>query len=88
MEKEIRTSLNEITFTNLCKTGTVTHGIGYNKTDVYFTKEDIRKLAKGEMVTKNENDQVFLYLLQDLGIELIKEIIRRSPIYGEMYYEL
>jgi hypothetical protein len=88
MEKEIRTVFNEITFTNLCKTGTVTHGIGYNKTDVYFTKEDVRKLAKGEMVTKNENDQVFLYLLQDLGIELIKEIIRRSPIYGEMYYEL
>lgn len=88
MEKEIRTVFNEITFTNLCKTGTVTHGIGYNKTDVYFTKEDIRKLAKGEMVSKKENDQVFLYLLQDLGIELIKEIIRRSPIYGEMYYEL
>jgi hypothetical protein len=40
------------------------------------------------MVTKNENEQVFLYLIQDLGIELIKEIIRRSPIYGEMYYEL
>lgn len=88
MQKEIRTVFNEITFTNLCKSGIAKHGIDYNKTDVYFTKEDIRKLAKGEMVSKNENDQVFLYLLQDLGIELIKEIIRRSPIYGEMYYEL
>lgn len=88
MEKEIRTVFNEITFTNLCKTGTVTHGIGYNKTDVYFTKQDIKKLVSGEILTKNENEQVFLYVLQDLGIELIKEIIRRSPIYGEMYYEL
>ena len=88
MQKEIRTVFNEITFTNLCKTGTAKHGIDYNKTDVYFTKQDIKKLVSGEMVTKNENDQLFLYLLQDLGIELIKEIIRRSPIYGEMYYEL
>ena len=88
MEKEIRTLFNEITFTNLCKSGVAKHGENYTKTDVYFTKEDIRKLAKGEMVTKNENNQVFLYLLQNLGIELIKEIIKRSPIYGEMYYEL
>jgi hypothetical protein len=88
MEKEIRTVFNEITFTNLCKSGIAKHGIDYNKTDVYFTKQDIKKLVSGEIVTKNENEQVFLYLLQDLGIELIKEIIKRSPIYGEMYYEL
>lgn len=88
MQKEIRTVFNEITFTNLCKSGIAKHGIDYNKTDVYFTKQDIKKLFSGEIVTKNENDQVFLYLLQDIGFELIKEIIRRSPIYGEMYYEL
>jgi hypothetical protein len=88
MQKEIRTVFNEVTFTNLCKSGIAKHGIDYNKTDVYFTKQDIKKLVSGEIVTKNENDQVFLYLLQDIGFELIKEIIRRSPIYGEMYYEL
>ena len=88
MEKETRTVFNEVTFTNLCKSGIAKHGIDYNKTDVYFTKNDIKKLVSGEIVTKSENDQLFLYLLQDLGIELIKEIIRRSPIYGEMYYEL
>jgi hypothetical protein len=45
-------------------------------------------LATGEIVTKTENDQTFQYAVQDIGFELIKEIIRRSPIYGEMYYEL
>ncbi len=88
MKNEIRTVFNEITFTNLCKSGVAKHGIDHNKTDVYFTKADIKKLVTGEIVTKHENDQVFLYVLQDLGIEMIREIIRRSPIYGEMYYEL
>jgi hypothetical protein len=45
MQNETRTVFNEITFTNLCKSGVAKHGIDYNKTDVYFTKEDIRKLA-------------------------------------------
>ena len=88
MAKEIRTVFNEVTFTNLCKSGVAKHGIDYNKTDVYFTKADMKSLIKGEIVTKHENDQVFQYILQDIGFELIKEIIRRSPIYGEMYYEL
>jgi hypothetical protein len=77
MQKEIRTVFNEVTFTNLCKSGIAKHGIDYNKTDVYFTKQDIKKLVSGEIVTKNENDQVFLYLLQDIGFELIKNILLR-----------
>lgn len=88
MTNEIRTVLNEVTFTNLCKSGVAKHGTDYNKTDVYFTKVDMKILISGEIVTKNENDQVFQYMLQDIGFELIKEILRRSPIYGEMYYEL
>jgi hypothetical protein len=88
MAKEIRTSLNEVSFTHLCKSGVISHGTGYTKTDVYFTKVDMKNLASGEIVTKHENGQTFQYLLQDIGFELIKEIIRRSPIYGEMYYEL
>ena len=88
MANEIRTSLNENMFSNLCKSGVITHGTGYTRTDVYFTKADMKNLALGEIVTKHENDQTFQYALQDIGFELIKEIIRRSPIYGEMYYEL
>lgn len=88
MIKEIRTVFTEITFTNLCKSGVVTHGVGYTRTDVYFTKVDMKSLATGEIVTKNENDQVFQYVLQDIGFELVREILKRSPIYGEMYYEI
>lgn len=88
MANEIRTSLNEVSFTHLCKSGVITHGTGYSRTDVYFTKVDMKNLTLGEIVTKYENDQTFQYVLQDIGFELIKEIIRRSPIYGEMYYEL
>jgi hypothetical protein len=88
MANEIRTLLNEVSFTHLCKSGVITHGTGYTRTDVYFTKVDLKNLASGEIVTKHENDQTFQYALQDIGFELVKEIIRRSPIYGEMYYEL
>lgn len=85
---EIRTVLDEKLFTQICKTGYMIHGAGYNATDVKFTKADITLLSSGEILEKVENDQIFKYMLQDIGFDLIKEIIKRSPIYSELYYEI
>jgi len=86
--KETRTILDEYKFTNLCKMGLISHGSGYTRTDVYLTKSDMLLLVSGEILTKEENDQVFKYALQDIGKDLIREILKRSPLYSEMYYEI
>lgn len=85
---ETRTSLGEKLFTKICKTGSLLHGSGYTGTEIRFTKIDILTLSKGEILEKNENGKIFKYALEDFGIDLVKEIVKRSPIYSELYYEI
>jgi len=85
MEKnEIRILLNEPNFTQLCKTGFYTHRGEFGKTDVYITKADMKEIATGKILTKEVDDSVIKFALSDIGLVLIREILRRSPIYSEM----
>lgn len=85
MEKnEIRILLNESNFTQLCKTGFYTHRSGFGKTDIYITKADMKEIATGKILTKEVDDSVVKFALSDIGLFLIREILRRSPIYSEM----
>jgi TRAP-type mannitol/chloroaromatic compound transport system substrate-binding protein len=86
--KETRILLNETSFTNLCKMGYFTHSGQLGTTNITITKNDIKKLASGEIVIKDFSDEVIKIALQDIGSYLIKEIIKRSPIFSEMYYEM
>lgn len=87
--KEIRILLNEVTFTNICKAGFLSHrGESYGTIDIPITKNDIKQLATGKIITKDMGDDMIKIALQDIGFYLIKEIIRRSPMYSEMYYEI
>jgi hypothetical protein len=90
MEKrEIRTSLNEALFTNICKHGFIRHQSTLSGTyDVNFTRVDMRKLCKGEMLEKQTDDAVLKFALQDLGSEMIREIVKRSPIFSELSQEI
>jgi hypothetical protein len=90
MEKrEIRTSLNESMFTNICKHGFIRHQSTLSGTyDVSFTRIDIKHLCKGEVLEKQTDDAVLKLALQDIGSELIREIVKRSPIYSELAQEI
>jgi hypothetical protein len=90
MEKrEIRTSLNESMFTNICKHGFIRHQSTLSGTyDVSFTRIDIKHLCKGEVLEKQTDDAVLKLALQDIGSELIREIVKRSPIYSELSQEI
>lgn len=80
---EIRISLNEVAFTNICKFGYVTKQIPEEgRTEIRFTKSDIKILSSGEILTKNVGNVKVLFALQDIGTDLINEIIKRSPIYS------
>lgn len=83
-----RISLNETAFTNICKFGNYTYLSKGNTTDeIKFTKRDIKYLALGEIVEKKLTNN-YEISLQDIGLELIREIIKRSPIYSDLYYEI
>ena len=86
--KEIRILLTELTFTNLCKSGFITQNTEYGRMDISITKRDLQTLVTGQILTKDVNGLVVKMALQDIGMEHIKEIIRRSPLFSEMYYEL
>jgi hypothetical protein len=90
MEKrEIRTSLNESMFTNICKYGFVKHQSTLSGTyDIRFTKVDMKQLCLGEILEKQTDDSILKFGLQDLGLELIREIVKRSPIYSELAQEI
>lgn len=83
--KEIRILFNEDSFTNLCKIGFIKHqSPTIGRMDIHFYKHDIITLTKGEIVSKDIDTELFRFMLQDLGSETIREIIKRSPIYYEL----
>lgn len=87
MEKirEIRTLLNEEMFTNVCKISFVTiRSIDYGKTDIHFHKVDILQLVKGEIVSKEIGTETFKFVIQNIDTEMIREILKRSPIFHEL----
>ena len=88
-KKEIRTSLNETMFTNICKHGFIKHQSTLTGTyDIRFTKVDMKKLSEGEILEKEADDATLKFVLQDLGSELIREIVKRSPIYSDLAQEI
>lgn len=90
MEKrEIRTSLNESMFTKICKHGFIKHQSTLSGTyDVRFTRIDIKHLCSGDILEKQTDDAILMFALQDLGSEMIREIVKRSPIYSELAQEI
>ncbi len=73
-------------FINLCKKGYYTAVENNSKNDLYFTKEDIKLLTNGKVVTKEASYEQtnWLFMLQDIGNDMINEILKRSPIYSEI----
>lgn len=84
--KETRILLNEAMFTNLCKMGFYAAVENNSKSDLYFSKEDIRSLATGKIVAKESSYEQtnWMFMLQDIGFDIINEILKRSPIYTDL----
>ena len=88
-KKEIRASLNEAMFNNLCKHGFIKHQSALSGVyEITFTRLDIKNLCTGDILEKQTDDAVLKFVLQDIGSELIREIIKRSPIYSGLAQEI
>jgi hypothetical protein len=87
--KETRILLTEITFTNLCKSGYISQKSAmYGSIDINITKADMGVITKGDILSKDIGGELFKIALQDIGLTMIREIVKRSPVYSEMYYEI
>lgn len=87
--KEIRTVLTEVSFTQMCKMGFIRHTEPpTGKLDIVITSSDIRELIGGKILTKRLDDVTYKYALQDIGTEMIREILLRSPVYSGLAYEM
>lgn len=88
-KKEVRAVLNEVMFTNICKHGFIKHQSTLTGTyDIRFTRIDMKNLCNGEILEKEADDVILKFVLQDLGLEMIREIVKRSPIYSELAQEI
>ena len=82
--KENRILLNESSFTSLVKKGFII----YDGIEVSLYKSDISNLCKGEIVEKIHTDWtgdiIFKLALQDIGFDVINEILKRSPLFNDL----
>jgi hypothetical protein len=83
--KEVVILLNESTFTNLCKIGFIKQkNFMFSGGDIYITKIDMVELINGKIIEKIVDDCLYKIAIQNIDIDLIKEIIIRSPIYSDI----
>ena len=85
---EFKIALNEVTFTNVCKMGFIQHHTNETgTTDIFLNKNDIMKLftEKGIVKTTNSKFDIRVFNINDFTM---KEIIRRSPIFSDIYEEI
>lgn len=87
MKEVIEVKLDETNFTILCKIGHFTRNTPNGDDVIYFSKTDIKNLYNRETVIKTSYHKYEIDLLLN-DKYLIKEIIRRSPIFSDLYDEL
>lgn len=85
--KEVREVLTESSFTKLCKNGFIQYKTEFGLANIIFNSPDIRLISSGEVVTKQVDNTIFKFALQDIGLDVIRDIIMRSPIYSDIARE-
>ena len=83
MEKRI--VITETMFTGICKRGFIQID---SDNQVTFTSKEISQLCQGKILDKevvgwSENTN-FKFALQDIGNDMINEILKRSQLFGDL----
>lgn len=83
MEKRI--VVTESMFTGICKRGFIQID---TDSQVSFTSREIAHLCQGRVLDKQvvgwtENIN-YKFALQDIGFDMINEILKRSPLFGDL----
>lgn len=87
--EEIGILLTEGTFTSVCKRGFIRYVVSENeKYDFPLSSADMRQITSGSVLTKVVEGRTFKIALQDIGKEMIREILMRSPVFSGMAYDI
>jgi hypothetical protein len=82
MEKRIL--LNDVMFTSLAKKGFLMDG----NIQLQLTTRELALLCQGKILEKQHIDWngtiEYRLAMQDIGFEMINEILKRSPIFSEL----
>jgi hypothetical protein len=84
----IKIILNEIQFTNSCKSGFINYNSRETgRIDIHLTNNDIKEMVSNNLISKKLG---YLFEISTLNIDKdnIREIIKRSPLYSEIYYQI
>lgn len=86
----IKIELDEYNFTHVCKTGYISYGHGYDRVELRLTSRDMITLSNSESVIKESNMDLDIFEISLVNIEkdVIREIIKRSPIFSQLYYDI
>jgi len=76
--------LDESKFTNLVKNGYITYIDDMGRKDIHLTKNDIKRLILEQTISKGDIN----ILIYNMRIEDCKEIIKRSPLYSDLFYDI
>ena len=85
---EIKIVLDEFRFTNFCKLGFIQYKNKNSNIEIPLTKLDIKTLFKEDTLEKKYYEDKIVVMLLNIDKHLLKEIIKRSPLFSDLYYEL
>ena len=87
--EQIRILLTEGSFTNVCKMGFIRYVVSENeKYDFPLSSMDMKQITSGKVLTKVVEGRTFDIAIQDIGKEMIREILMRSPVFSGMAYDI
>jgi hypothetical protein len=79
---------DEARFTHFCKLGFIQYPGESGTVNINLTRLDIKKLFEEETITKKFLQEEITIILFNISKDLFKEIVKRSPLYSDLYYEL
>jgi hypothetical protein len=85
--EEINIILNEINFTQICKTGFLTFNSPSGRIETYIGKSEMIELMSGSLLKETNGYNLKLNIV-NIDSLMIKEIVKRSPLYSDLVVKL
>ncbi len=86
--KEIRILLTEAQFSQVVKMGRIVYMTDASKVEFPLSSLDVREICNGKILTKNIDEQIFQIAIGKMDKEIIREILKRTPLYSSLAEEI
>lgn len=80
--KKIKVPLTQPQFTQVCKAGFLTTQEKSGRVDITFSSNDILTLCRGSFIEKQGLDETYKFGIMNISSYEIREIVKRSPMFG------